>query len=265
MTLSRSVAGWTFVLLLCALLPLAAAEPVPLAGAHAHNDYEHPRPLLDALSHGFTSVEADIHLVDGQLLVGHDRGAAGQTLEKLYLDPLLERVGGSNGQVYPQGQGFTLLIDIKTAAEPTYQALEQRLPHYRSMLTRFGADQTVPGAVTIILSGNRPQEMVASQAERFVAIDGRLSDLGSGVSVHLIPLISDNWRRLFRWNGEGNLPDAERTRLLELIQKTHAENRRIRFWATPDRPEAWQVFRDAGVDLINTDDLAGLEQFLRSQ
>ena len=40
------------------------SSPTPLPRAHAHNDYEHPRPLLDALSHGFCSVEADVHLVD---------------------------------------------------------------------------------------------------------------------------------------------------------------------------------------------------------
>src|SRR3974390_1561429 len=48
------------------------AEPVPLIHVHAHNDYEHTRPLLDALDHGFCSVEADIYLVDGQLPVAHD-------------------------------------------------------------------------------------------------------------------------------------------------------------------------------------------------
>ncbi|MEC4021166.1 hypothetical protein QMK28_34095, partial [Streptomyces sp. H27-D2] len=36
--------------------------PAPLRRAHAHNDFVHPRPLLDALSHGFASVEADIWL-----------------------------------------------------------------------------------------------------------------------------------------------------------------------------------------------------------
>ena len=70
------------VLLLCALAhaPLARSNPspsktaeAPLAGAHAHNDYEHPRPLLDALSHGFQSVEADIFLIDDQLLVAHPK------------------------------------------------------------------------------------------------------------------------------------------------------------------------------------------------
>jgi hypothetical protein len=55
--------------------PPAAVEPArPLPQAHAHNDYEHRRPLLDALSHGFTGVEADIYLVDGKLLVAHNRG-----------------------------------------------------------------------------------------------------------------------------------------------------------------------------------------------
>jgi len=38
----------------------AADQSVPLIPAHAHNDYLHARPLLDALDHGFCSVEADI-------------------------------------------------------------------------------------------------------------------------------------------------------------------------------------------------------------
>jgi hypothetical protein len=62
------------MLTLLFLLPAAAppvAPIVPLANAHAHNDYEHKRPLFDALDNGFTSVEADVFLVDGKLLVGH--------------------------------------------------------------------------------------------------------------------------------------------------------------------------------------------------
>jgi len=44
-----------------------------ISSAHAHNDYQHKRPLLDALDRGFCSVETDVHLVDGQLLVAHTR------------------------------------------------------------------------------------------------------------------------------------------------------------------------------------------------
>src|SRR4051812_48862087 len=68
-------------------------RPIPLVHAHAHNDYEHPRPLLDALDCGFCSVEADVHLVGGRLLVAHDAAhlRPARTLQSLYLDPLHDR------------------------------------------------------------------------------------------------------------------------------------------------------------------------------
>jgi hypothetical protein len=57
---------------------------------HAHNDYEHERPLHEALELGFCSVEADVHLVAGSLLVAHDLGDTDpeRTLQSLYLGPL---------------------------------------------------------------------------------------------------------------------------------------------------------------------------------
>src|SRR6266849_514163 len=95
---------------------LVQAEPVPLTRVHAHNDYEHKRPLFDALDQGFCSVEADIYLVDGKLLVAHDRDKVRpeRTLQALYLDPLRERVKKNHGRVYSDGPEFTLLIDLKS-------------------------------------------------------------------------------------------------------------------------------------------------------
>src|SRR5687767_4507998 len=89
-----------FVLLI--VWSLKGAEPMPLERAHAHNDYEHTRPLLEALAHGFCSVEADVHLIDGQLLVAHDRKdvQSERTLTKLYLEPLRERVRQNAGRIY---------------------------------------------------------------------------------------------------------------------------------------------------------------------
>src|SRR5436853_4533789 len=92
-----------------------AVEPAAvklLKNAHAHNDYEHARPLLDALDHGFCSVEADIHLVRGDLLVGHSllNLRPERTLEKLYLRPLEKRVQVNHGRVYPGGPTLLLFI-----------------------------------------------------------------------------------------------------------------------------------------------------------
>jgi hypothetical protein len=117
----------------------AHAQPTPLIRAHAHNDYEHARPLLDALDHGFCSVEADIFLIEGRLLVAHDRGDVKpeRTLQALYLDPLRECVRQNRGRVYTNGPEFSLLIDIKDKWQETYPVLRKVLEGYADILTRW--------------------------------------------------------------------------------------------------------------------------------
>jgi len=50
--------------------------------------------------------------------------------------------------------------------------------------------------------------------------------------------------------------------LKQFVQRAHQQGRRIRFWAAPDNPAGWRELQQAGVDLLNTDDLAGLREFL---
>lgn len=248
---------------------LADTDVIALSRAHAHNDYKHDRPLFDALAHGFTSVEADIFLVDDDLYVAHDRReiTADRTLRLLYLNPLRERIRQNGGRVYPNGPEFTLLIDIKTAAVPTYKTLDRILAEYRDILTSFGPNGRNDKAVLAIVSGNRPFELMASQEVRYAGYDGRLTDLESDAPADLIPMISDNWTRHFTWNGTGRMPAKERRKLREIVQTAHKKGRRVRFWATPDNPSpareaVWRELVSVDIDLINTDDLKGLQQFL---
>jgi hypothetical protein len=229
-----------------------------LTNGFAHNDYVHSRPLLDALDAGFCGIEADIHLVDGKLLVGHDSESLRpeRTLAALYLDPLHKRVRANRGKVYPSGPEVLLLIDIKTEAGPTYRTLRSLLPNYKDMLTAFTSNSIRTNAVTIILSGNRPMEIVSNETTRLVAIDGRVPDLEGNPSLSLIPLISDNWTKLFQWRGEGSMPEPEKLRLQELVQKAHQQRRKLRLWAAPDTISSWRVQQEAGFDWINTDNLS---------
>ena len=246
----------------------------PLAQAHAHNDYEHGRPLFDALEHGFTSVEADVWLVDGELLVAHDREDVqpGVTLESLYLDPLQDLVRSQPGHsVYPHWDGsLQLLIDIKSDGEATYAAIEQELSEHRDIMSRYTNGNVKGGPVTAVISGNRPLATMQAQEKRFSFYDGRSADLTTGKPAALMPLVSDNWTKLFTWQGIGPMPEAERTRLHAYVAEAHASGYRVRFWATPDQPGAardaiWTELADAGVDHINTDDLAALQQFLTAR
>ncbi len=264
---------WGVVLLLSAAVFCAAgsrclaAEPAavkPLPQAHAHNDYEHARPLLDALDHGFCSVEADIWLVDGQLLIGHDRKdlKPGRTLEALYLDPLRERIKTNGSRVYRGGPAFYLLIDVKTEAETTYAALDKVLVRYADMLSATREGKVEPKPVTVILSGNRASETIAQQAVRYVGIDGRPENLDANPPAELYPWISANWTLLFKWSGEGMMSAAEKQNLQALVKQAHDQGRKIRFWSTAEKEAMWKELLDAGVDYINTDKLDELQKFL---
>ncbi|MEA2301374.1 MAG: hypothetical protein QOE44_1909 [Solirubrobacteraceae bacterium] len=252
---------------------------VGLERAYAHNDYLHPRPLYDALHADFKSVEADVTLVHGKLLVGHAvQGAhADQTLESLYLEPLRRVVAGNGGSVYRGDPDyFTLLIDIKSAAGPTYLELNRELRRYRSvgghrMFTTFGPSGVRDGAVTAIVSGNRPTEFMRRQQVRYAGYDGRLTDLGIATDQTLVPLISDAWLFNFAWNGIGPMPADERAKLRRIVRTAHANGQRVRFYLTPDgaptggvdaRQAVWKELLAAHVDYINTDHLPELERFL---
>ncbi len=244
----------------------AAAPPavVPLARAHAHNDYYHKRPLLDALDHGFCSVEADVFLADGDLQVAHSRSELKpeRTLKSLYLEPLRQRVELHGGRVYPQGPTFTLMIDIKSDGAATYQALHRLLRQYAEMLTRVEKGRRIAGAIEVVVSGNRATEVIAADDPRYVGIDGRLSDLESAQPADLLPMISDNWGNHFRWRGEGEMPAAEKQKLRDVVKQAHDAGRRVRFWATPETPALWAELFAADVDAINTDRLDELQAFL---
>jgi hypothetical protein len=60
------------------------------------------------------------------------------------------------------------------------------------------------------------------------------------------------------------MPPKEHDQLKYLVKKAHSRGYRVRFWAAPDNPAGWALLKEAGADLINTDDLEGLSRFLRT-
>ena len=250
---------------------------------HAHNDYEHPHPLFDALRQGFVSVEADVYLVGNDLRVSHDvtkDWAAVPTLQDAYLSPLRDLVRRRhNGGVYADGTPLFLLVDIKTDAGPTYARLHEILAEYQAatpgMFTAYtvgrdGRAAAKPGAITVVVSGNRPREAMKKQATRLAGYDGRLADVGGGDDGAFMPWVSDNWNNVLTgeaaWDGTGEPSAAAREKLKALAARVHAERKLLRLWNLPkDAPAVWGVLWESGVDLINTDDLAGLAAFVASR
>lgn len=230
---------------------LAASRPI----LHSHNDYLRERPLHQALDHGFRSVEADVFLIDGELRVAHERENTrpGRTLESLYLEPLRTRA-------QEPGLDLILLVDIKAEGEAVYRELRARLPQY-PYLTRWESGRRKAGKVMVILSGDRPIETVRAEANRWVALDGRLPDLDGELDPELFPLVSDSWSRL-GWTSGSPAAGEALDRLRSAVGKARAKGVLLRFWGVPDRPALWGQLRDEGVPVIGTDQIESLARFL---
>lgn len=247
----------------------------PLPHAYAHNDYNHALPLFDALSNGFAAVEADIFLSHGQLLVAHRRWdtAPERTLEDMYLKPLAKIAAQNGNHIFAKSdQSLLLMIDIKSRGNETYQALHSLLQKYEHILTSYHGDSVHISAVTVMISGNRPDKSITqAQKIRYAGYDGRARHLGAeDMPILLMPMISENWTNHFDWRGTGPMPSDDRVKLRNLIDKAHARGQRIRFWNTPDeepaaRQAVWTELMAAGVDYINTDNLPALKDWLQTR
>lgn len=237
---------------------LCSAQVKVLERAHAHNDYEHKRPLFDALSFGFNSVEADVHLIKNELCVSHTTPIfnKAKTLEQLYLKPL-DSLIKLNGSVYKDsGTPFFLMIDFKTDAEQTYGRLMEILNPFSHLLTGENP------SLIIFISGNRPVEVIKNDKRQWVALDGRPADLGKGFDNKIMPVVSIDFKSLSKWNGAGEMPVKDFNGIQSLAEQTHNENKKLRLWGIPDQPHAWKTLSTVGVDLINTDRLKELSDFL---
>lgn len=237
--------------------------------AHSHNDYEHERPLFDALEWNFKSIEADVYSIGDSLFVAHnsDQIKPERTLRTLYLEPLKERIRQNNGSVYGNGEEVLLLVDIKDDPMRTYQLLHKILSEYKPMLTVFEDGKKKTGSITVVVSGNRPFEFMKSQDIRFAGFDGRLENLDSDIPSSLMPMVSDNWARTFSWDGNGQISIEEKQKLHTLAKKAKDKDYVLRFWGTPNRTHeqrvaVWSELKEAGVGLIGADNLKELHDFL---
>ncbi len=240
--------------------PLFAQQKITVANAHSHNDYERPGAFTLAHGAGFGSVEADIHLKNGILYVAHDDVDIDQhkTLESVYLQPLDKVLKQNKGRVYAdKKKGLQLLVDIKTEAQSTLDALIVLLKKYPSIISNKN--------INIVISGNRPLPSAYATYPSFIWFDGRPSEQYTDAAGKKLGLISDNYFKYASWNGTGDITEKEKQALKTVIDKAHNMGKPFRFWATPDTPASWKLFMELGVDFINTDKVVELANFINKQ
>ncbi|GAA1642816.1 hypothetical protein [Actinoplanes couchii] len=167
--------------------PAAAGSVTPLGHADARDDYLNPRPVRDALDHGFTGLDTDVVLHDGTLLLCHhmdgdvckdprDNRITAKPFDTTYLQALKTRVDTHDGRVYPGfHQPVLLFVEITCVtavtgcalpADPAAAATDPNNPlvvaraimdaliPYRKMLLHVDGTARRWGPVQVVLTGD---------------------------------------------------------------------------------------------------------------
>ncbi|WP_341226991.1 alkaline phosphatase [uncultured Arcticibacterium sp.] len=214
---------------------------------HSHNDYAQDVPFWKAFSAGCGSIEADIILQNGKLMVAHNVPdiKAVNTFENLYLKPLQVIM---NSELY-EAFDLQILIDLKTAAEPTMKVLMTQLEKYPELIN----SNNTAKAISFVISGNRPDAEQYGNYPSYINFDYKKVDAWP-VNMDKVALVSLPFYKYTRWNGKGRLTSGDEKNLKTVIDQIHAKGKKVRFWATPDSKTAWFTLSTLGIDFINTDE-----------
>lgn len=247
------------ILLIICGVPCAAQKSYTTANAHSHNDYQQSIPFTLAWTNQFGSIEADIFLHNGKLIVAHDSSQLSRqwSLDSLYLRPLRKCIAKNGGSVYAdKNRSLQLMIDIKSEAHATLNKLVATLKTY--------SDLASTPSLKIVISGSRPDAALFSDYPSWILFDGELRKEYQPEALNRIVMISDNFARYSFWKGKDTIPSKDKAVLQQLVNKVHAQGKKIRFWNAPDNIDAWKVLVELGVDYINTDHIQELSSFFNS-
>lgn len=235
----------------------AQVKSYTVADAHSHNDYKNNIPFYRAYEKGFGSIEADVYAVKGQLMVAHEKKEIDplRSLKILYTDPLTEKLKRD-----PQRQ-LRLLIEIKE----DYKAVLPLVIRELKPLEQYISSPAHPGRLSIVMTGAVPPAAEMVNYPDWISFDVDHMDGFTALQWKKIGLVSFPFGKYTRWNGKGVLNRAEIAKLKGAIDSVHNSGKKIRLWETPDTKSSWLALIRLGVDVIGTDKVEELGDFLNKK
>jgi alkaline phosphatase len=239
------------------LFGVTKAQSYTPANAHAHNDYLNKAPFYLAFKNGFGSIEADVFPVEGDLLVAHHKKDVQpeKNLVNLYLNPLIKEFAAH------RERKLNLLIDIKENYKGALALLINELKPLENYLSTVGK----ANYITIIISGDRPPPSEYKEYPSYIFFDDDLQKTHNDKEWKRVALVSLPFNKITAWKGEGDLNADDEAKLAHIIDSTHSAGKPIRFWAAPDTETSWKLQMKLKADLIGTDKVNELAEFLKKK
>ncbi len=225
---------------------------------HSHNDYEQKFPFISAYNLNYDSIEADLYVIDNEIFVSHDldKIKPERTFKNLYLNPLLDKIKENNGFPYPNKKPLTLMLDLKKEGKEILKVLFEQLEPYKRELRH----------VKIVISGDMPPPEEFKDYDKLFFFDGRKELVYSKKEFKRAAFVSASFLDFGKyWLGKTPIPQETFQKIELFVNEMHDKGKKVRLWATPNTELGFETLTKLNVDIIGTDDLNLLINFLKKR
>jgi hypothetical protein len=256
------LAGWSF-----AFTANAQNNAKPIISAH---DFRKATDLWESVGLGVINYQADVMYIYGQLYVTDAMPDSANhhlpTLTEAYLYPLYNQFKKNNGEFLPGYQGDIYLI-LNFSCQPLriYKQLAAEMRPFAEMLTYHLEGQQHQGKLTVLITDSKALAEISSIKQSFLGLVGTTADLYLHIDSEKMPLISIKLNELTDWKGFGNIPFDDFAKLRQLVEKVHAQNKKIVLTDCPASKNIADLVKSAKIDFVSTpDDQRMARYFLES-
>jgi hypothetical protein len=239
-----------FIIILM-LITLQITAQTVIEKAISAEDHNRKRPLFEALDAGFKGIALTVEVnKTGELMCGK------KSFSETYLAPLKARIDQNNGWIYADKiEEFIVVVDFKSDSNQTYASFSKAIAPYYDILTSFEANKRIKKAVKIIVTGNVPRKEILNTEKRYCTLDEPINKLNNDIDAMHISMSTINFKKIFDWKGEGSMPNMQYHGYTTYIKLAHKLGRTVRVKNIPENANAIGILSEAGVDLIEINDI----------
>lgn len=213
--------------------------------------------LWESIGRGIVNYQTDVMYIYGKLyvtpLMPDSATHTLPTLTEAYLYPLFKQYKKYNGEIIPGYSGDVFLI-LNFANQPVqiYKQLATEMRPFADMLTYSLDGKKHQGKLRLLVKDKNALKSINEIKPSFLALVGNLSDLDKNVDSEIMPLIEVDLTEISNWKGTGNIPFEDFTKIKNLVDKAHAQKKKISITNCPAYKSAAELIKSSKADFITT-------------
>jgi hypothetical protein len=225
--------------------------------------------LWESIGNGIHNYQADVMYIYGKLYVTPLMPDSAKhklpTLTEAYLYPLYNQFKKNNGEIIPGYSGDVFLI-LNFTTQPTqiYKQLAIEMRPFSDMLTSKVDGTQHQGKLRILIKDKTQLEKINNIKPSFLGLVGNLSDIDQNIDPNKMPLIEVDFNEVTAWKGTGNIPFEDFTKIKSLVDKVHAQKKKISIANCPSYKTVADLIQTSKADFMTTSEATRMSGFFET-